>query len=100
MSLYGKLLSKGKETIEKLELPFKVKKEHKNLEMKILELEQQIAKDELTIQEQKSASPVNWEKLIEAIDKLSLNNRKLNQLQALEQEMFGEDVEEVKEGKN
>lgn len=91
MSLYRKLLAKGKEAIAELELPFKVKKEQKNLEMKVLELEQQIAKDELTIQEQKSACPVDWDKLIEAIDKLDLNNRKLKQLKGLEKEMFGED---------
>lgn len=90
MSLYKELLSKGKEAIAALELPFKVKKEHKNLEMKILELEQEIAKDQLTIQEQKSASPINWDKLIDAIDKECLNNRKLNQLQSLEKELFGE----------
>lgn len=88
MSLYKELLSKGKEAIAALELPFKVKKEKKNLEMKILELEQEIAKDELTIQEQKSACPIDWNKLIDAIDKEALNNRKLKQLQELEQEMF------------
>ncbi len=74
MSLYKDLLSKGKEVIEALELPFKVKKE--------------IAKDQLTIQQQKSACPVEWNKLIEAIDKEALNNRKLKQLQELEKEMF------------
>ena len=52
MSLYKDLLGKSKEVIAALELPFKVKKEKKNLEMKILELEQEIAKDELTIQDQ------------------------------------------------
>ncbi len=88
MSLYKDLLSKGKEVIEALELPFKVKKEQKNLEMKILELEQEIAKDQLTIQQQKSACPVEWNKLIEAIDKEALNSRKLKQLQELEKEMF------------
>lgn len=89
MSLYKDLLQKGKEAIAALELPFKVKKEKKNLEMKILELEQQIAKDELTIQEQKSANPIAWDKLIKAIDDKELNERKLKQLQALETELFG-----------
>jgi hypothetical protein len=88
MSLYKDLLSRGKEAIEALELPFKVKKEKKNLEMKILELEQSISKDELTVQEQKSKSPVDWDKLIDSIDALALNNRKLVQLQELEKEMF------------
>jgi hypothetical protein len=90
MSLYKDLLSKGKEAVAALELPFKVKKEHKNLEMKILELEQQIAKDELTIQEQQSASPIDWNKLIDAIDNKALNDRKLAQLQQLEKELFND----------
>lgn len=88
MSLYKELLSKGKEAIAALELPFKVKKEKKNLELKILELEQEMAKDELTIQEQKSAFPIDWDKLVNAIDKEALNARKLAQLQELEKEMF------------
>ena len=90
MSLYKELLSKGKEAIAALELPFKVKKEQKALEMKILELEEKVAKDELTIQEQKSANPVNWDKLADAIDNKALNERKLKQWQDLKVEMFGE----------
>lgn len=94
MGLYKDLISKGKEAIAALELPFKVKKEHKNLEMKILELEQQAAKDDLTIQEQKSAHPINWEELIKAIDRKAINDRKLNQLKELEKELFGDDVKQ------
>lgn len=88
MGLYKTLLSKGKEVIAAMELPFKVRKEQKNLEMKILEVEQEMSKDDLTIQEQKSASPVNWDTLINAINKKALNERKLAQLKALEKEMF------------
>lgn len=91
MTLYKDLLNKGKEAIAALELPFKVRKEKKNLEMKILELEQEMAKDDLTIQEQKSAAPIDWEKLIQAIDKRALNDRKLKQLKDLETELFDDD---------
>jgi hypothetical protein len=89
MSLYSELLSKGKEAIAAIELPFKVKKEEKNLEMKILELEQQIAKDELTIQQQKSANPVNWDSLIDALDNKAYNAMKLEKLIGLKEELFG-----------
>lgn len=88
MGLYKDLISKGKEAIAALELPFKVKKEEKQLEMKILELENQIAKDELIIQEQKSACPVEWDTLINSIDRLGLNQRKLKQFTELQTEMF------------
>lgn len=88
MSLYKDLISKGKEAIAKIELPFKVKKEEKMLEMKILELEQTMANDALTVQEQKASNPVDWDKLIRAIDQKDLNQRKLKQLQELQVELF------------
>lgn len=90
MSLYKDLLKLGKDAIAEIELPFKVKREQKNLEMKILELEQQLAKDELTIQEEKTKCPVNWNSLIDAIDNKAINERKLGQLEELEKELFSE----------
>lgn len=90
MSLYANLLAKTKEAIADIERPFKVRKEQKNLEMEIIKLEQQLAKDELTLTEQKSANPIEWSTLIDAIDSKELNERKLKQLQNLEQELFGE----------
>lgn len=88
MPLYEDLLKMGKDAVDALQRPFKVKKEHKNLELKILELESQIAKDDLAIQEQKSANPIDWDTLINAINKKDLNERKLKQLRSLELEMF------------
>lgn len=90
MSLYKDLLKLGKDAIAEIELPFKVKKEQKHLEMQILELEQQIAKDELTIQEQKTKSPISWDALVNALDNKAINERKLAQLIELENELFGE----------
>ena len=58
--------------------------------MKVLELEQQIARDELTIAEQKTKNPINWDSLIRAIDDKAINERRLTQLQALQKELFGE----------
>ena len=90
MNLYKDLLKLGKDAIAEIELPFKVKKEQKNLEMQILELEQQITKDELTIQEQKTKSPINWDSLVSALDNKAINERKLGQLLELEKELFSE----------
>lgn len=88
MSLYRDLLKKTKEAIADAQVPFKVKKEQKQLELKIIELESEIAKNELTIEEQKSANPINWDKLINAMNERDLNNRKLTQLEALSTELF------------
>ena len=90
MNLYKDLLKLGKDAIAEIELPFKVKKEQKNLEMQILELEQQITKDELTIQEQKTKSPINWDSLVSALDNKAINERKIGQLLELEKELFSE----------
>lgn len=90
MGLYQQLLAKGKAAIEAIELPFKVRAEQKGLEMKILKLEEQIAKDELAIQQQKSNCPINWDTLGSAIDNKVLNERRLKQYQDLNTELFGE----------
>ena len=90
MSLYKDLLKLGKDAIAEIELPFKVKKEQKNLEMKILELEQQLAKDELIIQEQKAKNPIDWYSIIDAIDNKAITERRLGQLEQLQKELFGE----------
>ncbi len=88
MGLYEKILKQGKEITESLQIPFKVKKEHKNLELKILEVEQEIANNDVTIQKEQSNSPVNWNKLLEAIDTKELSERKLKKLKELEKTMF------------
>lgn len=92
MGLYKKLLASGKAAIEVIELPFKVKAEQKGLEMKILKLEEQIAKDELAIQQHKSTNPINWDALGQAIDTKVLNQRRLKQFQDLNEELFGEET--------
>lgn len=92
MGLYKKLLASGKAAIEAIELPFKVKAEQKGLEMKILKLEEQVAKDALAIQQLKSTNPVDWDALGKAIDNKILNERRLKQFQDLNEEMFGEET--------
>lgn len=85
---YQELILKGKEALDALKAPFVAKKAHKDLEVKILDVEQAIAQAELTIQEQKSANPANWEKIIDAIDDKSLLEKRLQQLKELEKELF------------
>jgi hypothetical protein len=96
MGLYKRLLATGKAAIEAIELPFKVKAEQKGLEMKILKLEEQIAKDELAIQQQKSTNPIDWDALGNAIDRKVLTERRLKQYQDLNVELFGEEKEAEK----
>lgn len=85
---YQDLILKGKEALDALKAPFVAKKAHKDLEVKILDVEQSIAQADLTIQEQKSANPADWEKIVDAIDDKNLLEKRLQQLKELEKELF------------
>lgn len=85
---YKELILKGKEALDIIKAPFVAAKAHKDLEVKILDLQQQIAEDDLTIQEEKSKNPVNWKTIGDCIDKKELNERRLNQYKELEGELF------------
>jgi len=86
--LYKNLIALAKEAKEKIQIPFKVAKAEKELEMKILEVEQQIAEANLTIEESKCEYPAQWDTIINRIDKKDLLDRKLKQLITLKKELF------------
>jgi hypothetical protein len=85
---YSELILKGKEALDAIKAPFIARKAHKDLEMKMLEIEQKLAEADVTIDECKSKNPAEWEKIIDAINSKELLNRKLNQYKALEKELF------------
>jgi hypothetical protein len=88
--LYKYLIGITKELKEKAQIPFKVKKAEKDLEMKVLEVEQAIAEEDVAIEEAKYEYPAKWDTIIDKIDKKELLARKLNQLNTLKAELFGE----------
>jgi hypothetical protein len=94
MNLYHSLLKQGKAAIEALQIPFKVREEEKKLELKILTLEQQLATDEVKVEEYKAAYPVQWDKLLDAIDNMELTKRRLKLLGELQNEMFNKQITE------
>ena len=85
---YKELLLKSKEVLDSIKAPFVAAKAHKDLEVRMLDLQQQIAEDDLKIQEEKSKNPVNWATIGDSIDKKQLNERRLKQYQDLEFELF------------
>lgn len=85
---YLELIKLGKEALDAIKAPFIAKKAHKDLEVKILDIEQKIAEAEQTINDCKSANPANWDKIGKAIDEKQLLERRLKQFQDLEQELF------------
>lgn len=87
---YKELIKMGKDAIEAAQVPFKVKAEQKKLELKMLEEESKIASLELEVQKLKGANPINWDSLLNAIDKVELAKRVFKKLELLNEELFAE----------
>ena len=89
MSLRKELLSIGKEALEAIKLPFKIKSEKKNLEQWILDKESAIAEMEYEIQAAKGEKELNTDKILDKMDDLELLKRRLKQGEDLMVELFG-----------
>ncbi|HPR92060.1 MAG TPA: hypothetical protein PLR64_02285 [Candidatus Dojkabacteria bacterium] len=88
MSLRKDLLSKGKEALEAIKLPFKIRSERKTLEQWILEKETRIAELEYKIQEAKGNDEIKVDGILDMIDELDLLKRRLKQGQELMVELY------------
>jgi hypothetical protein len=93
MNLYEKLLASSKEIIADLERPFKVREEKSKLNLRIVQLESEIATNQRNLQELKGKHPLDFDKVLAATDTLELSERKMVKLKALEEELF---IKEVK----
>ena len=89
MSLRKQLLSIGKEALEAIKLPFKIRSEKKTLEQWILDKESLIAEAEYKIQEAKGEEKLDVDKILDKIDDLDLLKRRLKQGEDLMVELFG-----------
>lgn len=85
---YIDLIKKGKEALDAIKAPFIAAKAEKDLEVKILDIQQKIAESDLTIQEEKSKNPTNWDLVVDKLDNKDLLGRSLKQLQELKEELF------------
>ena len=92
MNLYTKLIGAAKEVLEATQIPFRVARAEKDLEMEILKIQQEVAEGDVYINEEKSKYPTNWGEIIKKIDKKELLERKLKQLQNLQVELFQTEV--------
>lgn len=78
----------GKEALDLIKLPFEVRKARKDLEGKIIDIEQEIATLDLKIQQAKQEKPFNISNILDAIDDKQLEERKLAQANELLIELF------------
>ena len=85
---YSDFLEAGKDVIEKVKLPFKVKAAKNDLAGEIINLEQEIAEGDLAIVEAKSNHPFKLQNILDSINKKELSERRLEQANELMEELF------------
>ncbi len=86
---YKDYLGMAKEIADKAMIPFKVRKAEKALELRIIEVEADIASKEVAIQTLVTEkTEINYDDLINAIDRKELQDRKLKQLNELKEQLF------------
>ncbi len=87
---YKDVLALAKEKINEAKAPFRAREMSKKAELEVCKLESTIADREQKIHELSSEYPINFDKLIDAIDDLDLTQRRKDQFERIIDEMFGE----------
>jgi len=86
---YKDVLALAKEKINEAKAPFRAKEMSKKAELEVCKLESTIADREQKIHELSSEYPVDFYKLISALDDLELTRRRKEQFEQIITEMFG-----------
>lgn len=88
---YKEILVLAKEKITEAMAPLRSREMKKKAELEACKLESIIAEKEQNIQEYASQYPINFDKLIDAIDELELVKRRKEQFEKIIAEMFGDE---------
>ena len=88
---YRKILTLAKEKVTEAMAPLRAREMRKKAELEACKLDSTIAEKEQKIQEYASEYPINFDRLIDAIDDLELTNRRKEQFDKIINEMFGDD---------
>lgn len=88
---YKKILTLAKEKVTEAMAPLRAREMRKKAELEACKLDSTIAEKEQKIQEYASEYPINFDRLIDAIDDLELTNRRKEQFDKIINEMFGDD---------
>ena len=87
---YKEILTLAKEKITEAMAPLRAREMRKKGELEMCKLESKIVEKEQKIQEHAAAYPIDFDKLIDAIDELELTKRRKEQFEKIIDEMFGE----------
>ncbi|HLX54264.1 MAG TPA: hypothetical protein VKR58_10000 [Aquella sp.] len=88
---YKDILVLAKEKINETMAPLRAREMRKKGELEACKLDSTIAEKEQKIQEYAAEYPINFDKIIDAIDELELVKRRKEQFEKIIDEMFGED---------
>lgn len=85
---YKDVLTLAKDKIKEMMAPLRAHEMKKKAELEIAKLDGVIAEKEQTVQEIASQYPIDFEKIIEAMDDLELTKRRKTQLEKIIVQMF------------
>jgi len=88
---YNDVLTLCREKITAVMAPLRAREMRKKAELELCCLDARIAECEQQLQEFASEYPINFDKLIDAIDELDLTKRRRDQFDDIIAEMFGDD---------
>jgi hypothetical protein len=88
---YKELLVLAKDKVKEVMAPLRAREMRIKAELEIAKLESVIAEKEQKIQEYASEYPINFDKLIDALDDLALTQRRKEQFSKIVQEMFSDE---------
>jgi hypothetical protein len=87
---YKDVLALAKEKIAEAKAPLRAKEMKKKAELEVCKLESTIADREHKIHEYASQYPIDFDKLLDAIDELELTQRRKEQFERIINEMFAD----------
>jgi hypothetical protein len=85
---YAEILKMAKDKVKELMAPLRATEMKKKAELEISKLECIIAEKEENVQNIASQYPIDFDKMIEAVDELDLTKRRLSQFQNIIDELF------------
>lgn len=85
---YKDVILLAKDKIKETMAPLRAKEQQKKAELEICKLDSKISENEQKIQEISSEYPLDFDRLIDAIDDLELTKRRKEQFEKIINEMF------------
>lgn len=85
---YKELIKMGKEAVEAAGAVLRVRAQSKRAELEVIKLEEEQAKIEQQLQEMCATKELDYNKILDKHDELSLCTRRLEQLQEITEQLF------------